>query len=162
GGCFGAITGETAVRLEAGDVIIFPHGDAHVLSSAPGMTKEPNLKVYSPPAGTQLPLPITSGGGGPHPTHPVCRLLRRGLRPFNPLVATLPRLLHVRDRDGAARGWLSQFVTFALAESRDKRAGGESVLSRLSELMFVEALRRHIESIPAEQCGWLAGLRDPH
>ena len=77
-------------------------------------------------------------------------------------ISTLPRLLHVRDRDGPTRGWLSHFVQVALAESRDKRAGGESVLARLSELMFVQAIRRHLEAMPNEQTGWLAGLRDPY
>jgi AraC-like DNA-binding protein len=80
------------------------------------------------------------------------------VRPFNPLVSSLPRLLHVRDPRG---GFLPQLVSVAIAESRENRAGGESVLARLSELLFVEAVRRHLESLPAEHTGWLAGLRDP-
>jgi AraC-like DNA-binding protein len=107
-------------------------------------------------------MPVKSGGGGAERTHLVCGFLGCDVRPFNPLISTLPRLLHVRDRDGAARGWLSHFVQVALAESRDKRAGGESVLARLSELMFVQAIRRHLEAMPNEQTGWLAGLRDPY
>ena len=66
----------------------------------------------------------------------------------------------VSDSSGAKDGWLSQFMRLALAEATDKRAGGEGVLGRLSELMFVEAVRRHLKSLPAEQTGWLAGLRD--
>jgi transcriptional regulator GlxA family with amidase domain len=46
-------------------------------------------------------------------------------------------------------------------ESEAKRAGGESVLAKLSELMFIEVVRRHLEALPPEQAGWLAGLRDP-
>jgi AraC-like DNA-binding protein len=93
-------------------------------------------------------------------THIVCGFLGCDVRPFNPLVATLPRVLHVRDRAGATRGWLNQFVHVAVAESRDRRPGGQSILSRLSELMFVEAVRRHLESLPAHETGWLAGIRD--
>ncbi len=58
-------------------------------------------------------------------------------------------------------GWLSQFIRLAMIESADKRAGGESVLAKLSELMFIEVVRRHLEALPPEQAGWLAGLRDP-
>ena len=57
-------------------------------------------------------------------------------------------------------GWLGQFTQLAVAEATDKRSGGEGVLARLSELMFVEAVRRHLDSMPNEQTGWLAGLRD--
>jgi transcriptional regulator GlxA family with amidase domain len=48
-----------------------------------------------------------------------------------------------------------------MMESADKRAGGESVLAKLSELMFIEVIRRHLDALPPEQAGWLAGLRDP-
>jgi AraC-like DNA-binding protein len=48
-----------------------------------------------------------------------------------------------------------------MSESAEKRAGGESVLAKLSELMFIEVIRRHLSSLPPEQAGWLAGLRDP-
>jgi len=162
GSCFGGLIGKPPVLLEAGDVIVFPHGDAHVMSSAPGMLSPPRLENYTPPPRTQLPMPVKSGGGGSERAHLVCGFLGCDVRPFNPLISTLPRLLHVRDGDGAKRGWLSHFVQVALAESRDKRAGGESVLARLSELMFVQAIRRHLEAMPNEQTGWLAGLRDPY
>jgi AraC-like DNA-binding protein len=58
-------------------------------------------------------------------------------------------------------GWLGQFIRFAIMESTNKRAGGESVLAKLSELMFIEVVRRYLEALPPEQAGWLAGLRDP-
>jgi len=66
----------------------------------------------------------------------------------------------VSDRGGVNDGWLGQFMRLAVAEATDKRAGGEGVLARLSELMFVEAVRRHLDALPREQTGWLAGLRD--
>jgi len=46
-------------------------------------------------------------------------------------------------------------------ESAEKRAGGEGVLAKLSELMFIEVIRRYVADLPPEQAGWLAGLRDP-
>ena len=63
-------------------------------------------------------------------------------------------------QDGDAN-WLGEFIRLAMSESTNKRAGGESVLAKLSELMFIEVVRRHLEALPPEQTGWLAGVRDP-
>ena len=161
GGCWAGVVGEEPVWLDAGSVVVFPQGDAHVMSSAPGMRRPANPAKYAPPQDGQLPVAMTTGEGGPRPTRLVCGYLGCDARPFNPLIAALPRVLVIRDRDGDGSGWLTRFVDLALAESRNKRAGGESILGRLSELMFVEALRRHLDGLSGEQTGWLAGLRDP-
>jgi AraC-like DNA-binding protein len=91
----------------------------------------------------------------------VCGFLGCDLEPFNPLLATLPRLLHVRRGPRSTGDPLDQLIDFTVAESRERRAGGECVRLRLSELMFVEVVRRHLATLPAEETGWLAGLRDP-
>ena len=160
GSCYGGIVGEDAVRLDAGDVIVFPHGDGHVMSSAPELPAKVDLEIYKVPE-SQLPLSIRFEGDKSRKTHLVCGFLGCDVRPFNPLISALPRVLHVRHREDEDGGWLGNFMRVALAESRTKRSGGESVLARMSELMFVEAVRRHLESLPPEQTGWLAGLRDP-
>ena len=157
GACWGGIVGEPAVRLEAGDVIVFPHGDTHVMSSAPGMRGSPDPSIYRS-AGTQLPIPIRRAGGG-EPVEVICGFLGCDARPFNPLLATLPRTIHVR-RQANDDGVIGQFVKIALAESAARRAGSETVLARLSELLFVEVVRRHLATLPLEHRGWLAGLRD--
>ncbi len=74
-------------------------------------------------------------------------------RPFNPLLDTLPPVIKVGDPEGSDQGWLGQFIRFAIVESAEKRAGGESVLAKLSELMFIEVIRRYIETLPPEQSG---------
>jgi len=91
----------------------------------------------------------------------VCGFLGCDVRPFNPLLATLPRLLHVRGAFGATEHPLTKLIELAVAESRQKRAGGECVRLSLSELMFVEVVRQHLAMLPAERTGWLVGLRDP-
>lgn len=159
GRCWGGLIGEDPVRLEAGDVIVFPHGDGHVLSSAPSMRAEPDLSVYERPAGGQLPVLIDQGGSGLEPTHLICGFLGCDTRPYNPLLATLPRVLHVRPR-AADDDLLRHFMRFALLESGERTSGSECMLARLSELMFAEVVRRHLASLPSEQTGWLAGLRD--
>jgi AraC-like DNA-binding protein len=158
GGCWGNVIGEPPMRLSAGDIVVFPHGDAHVMSSAPGMRGTPDLALFRPPSDGQLPFTITMGISDADPTHVVCGFLGCDARPFNPLLAALPRFIRVSDRAGGAS---AAFVQFAVAESREPRIGGECVLGRLSELMFVEVVRRHLETLPADRTGWLAGLRHP-
>ena len=92
----------------------------------------------------------------------VCGFLGCDIRPFNPVLEALPRMLHLRRRKGARSGdRLSQLIDFALAESRERQSGTRCVLLRLSELLFVEVVRRYLDSIASGQTGWLAGLRDP-
>jgi len=74
----------------------------------------------------------------------------------------LPRMLHLRAASIPENGWLGSFIRAAIDEADNRRSGGEGVLARLSELMFIEVVRRYVESLPPEQTGWLAGLRDRH
>jgi AraC-like DNA-binding protein len=108
-----------------------------------------------------LPFYIDCGSGGPITAKLVCGYLACDARPFNPLLDNLPRVIKSGDPRGTDPGWLGQFIRLASMESTDKRAGGESVLAKLSELMFIEVIRRHLAALSPEQAGWLAGLRDP-
>jgi AraC-like DNA-binding protein len=159
GSCWGGVVDETPIRLEAGDILVFPQGDAHVMSSAPGMRGIPDHQTTRRAAAGRLPLAVKMDVGGGEQTGLVCGFLGCDARPFNPLLATLPRVIHV-PRRAAGDGVLEQFVQLALAESTAQRPGGEAVLARLSELMFVEVVRRYLSALPPEKGGWLAGLRD--
>ncbi|MEZ4298820.1 MAG: AraC family transcriptional regulator, partial [Polyangiaceae bacterium] len=159
GGCWAALGDEPSVRLEAGDVIVLPQGDAHVLSSLPGMRDEPDLTSARHARTARLPIALRIGGGGTDRAEVICGFLGCDVRPFNPLLATLPRVLHI-PRRASDDGLIEQFVRLALAESTAQRAGGECVLARLSELLFVEVVRRYLSTLPSENVGWLAGLRD--
>ncbi len=162
GRCFGNIVGQEPIAVEAGEVIVFTKGDPHVMSSSPGMRADPGAPgTFDAATGTQLPFTIDYGGDGPTPTRFVCGFLACDAQPFNPLLENLPSVIKVGDVQNRDPGWLGQFIRFATMESANKRAGGESVLARLSELMFIEVVRRHLETLPPEQTGWLAGLRDP-
>jgi AraC-like DNA-binding protein len=113
-------------------------------------------------ASTPLPLVCELGGGGPDRARIICCFLGCDERPFNPLLAALPPVLHLSAAGPrAATGWLSTLLAMAAKESGSARAGGENVLARLSELMFVETIRHYLETLPPAQTGWLAGLRDP-
>jgi AraC-like DNA-binding protein len=157
GTCYGGLIGEPPVHLEPGSIIAFPQGDPHVLSSAPGMRGRPELQAYQRSAGAQLPIVIKEGGDGPVRGHVVCGFLGCDVRPFNPLIAALPRMIHVPASSGAS---LEQLIRLAVDESAARRSGGECVLARLSELLFVEVVRRHLATLPPDQTGWLGALRD--
>ena len=163
GSCCGALLDGASVQLEQGDVLVFPHGDPYVMSIAPGMRGGPDpaevLAFMGQMVTGRLPFTVAEGGGGREQLGLVCGFLGCDVHPFNPLLAALPRLLHVR-RAFVADDPLGRLIDFAIAESQERRAGGECVRLRLSELMFVEVVRRYLAGLPAEQTGWLAGLRD--
>ncbi|MBN9588420.1 MAG: AraC family transcriptional regulator [Alphaproteobacteria bacterium 64-11] len=151
------------VLLRAGDVVAFPHGDAHVMSSAPGLRGEEDLERFrQPDDAEQLPFLVNLNGGGAERAHLVCGFLGCDARPFNPLLDALPRILHLRSADDAASRAVAELARLAVKEAKDRRAGSGTMLSRLGELMFVELVRRYVETLPADSSGWLAGLRDRH
>ena len=177
GSCWAGIPDRPAVQLFAGDVVMFPHGDAHVVSSSPGMRGKLDFSWFGGTDVEQLPVRLSYDGKGvsrPAPldsqagpgaeavpdadTSIVCGFLGCDLHPFNPLIASLPPMLHLRATDDDA--WIARFTQQAVAESHARRAGGEAMLARMSEMMFVNAVRRYADQLPAESAGWLAGLRD--
>jgi AraC-like DNA-binding protein len=166
GSCWITLIGEVGsdpVKLEEGDIAVIPHGDPHVVSSAPGMRAEPRLDMHRRPEDTNaLPFALRTGAEGASDTHVICGFFSCDARPFNPLLDSLPRFMRLRqDASQASQSLLDQFIRFASAETGNKRAGSQSVLNRLSELMFVEVIRLHMDQLANNSTGWLAGLRDP-
>lgn len=165
GSCFTNLIGDKPFSVEAGEVLIYTKGDQHVLSSSPGMRANPNgpNPHDAVGGGSQLPFFIDVGGSGPTCRF-VCGFLACDAHPFNPLLDNLPAVIKTsppKDSSGWLGQLIDQLVRVAMIESSGKRAGGESVLAKLSELMFIEVLRQYLEELPLEQAGWLSGLRDP-
>jgi len=154
GSCWGGVDGESQVRMRPGDVIVFPQGDAHLMSSAEGHRVDSGWLGTSP---ERYPGTVFLGPSGGRDTAFVCGFLGCDARPYNPLLASLPRRMHV---PGIAGGWLSHFLEQVVAESRRGRLGSETMLTRMAELMFIEVVRYHVERLPPQQTGWLAGLMD--
>ncbi len=169
GAGWAATRGLPPVRLAAGDIVMFPHGDAHVMSSATDV--EPIRLEADWVFATRRepkPMPVAYHRGVREPGSPapvaeadtilVCGFLGCDARPFNPLIAALPRLLHLPS--AAAGGWIARVIDQAAQESSEPRAGADAVLERLAEMMFVDTARRYLETLPEDATGWLAGLRD--
>jgi len=162
GGCVAHLIDEEPVALAAGNVIVFTRGDAHRLASAPGLSaKATPRQVIDEATSSPLPFFMKFGGDGPVSAKFVCGYLACDAHPFNPLIEHLPPTITAGDPHEGNMGWLTQFIRLATAESANKRPGSESVLAKLSELMFVEVVRRYLDTLPREQTGWLSGLRDP-
>jgi len=159
GSCWASLVGEPAIELGQGDIVVFPQGDAHVMSSAPGMRGPADIEQFRIPNGYPLPIAIELGESGDS-AHLVCGFLGCDVTPFNPLLATLPRLLC--RRRSSTETELDSLVRLALSESTRSRPGSECVLARLSEVLFLEVVRQHVAAAPMESAGWLAGLRDQH
>lgn len=158
---WGGVRGQPPIPLGEGDLVLFPQGDAHVMSSVATLQGEPDMSTF---VRHRVPLPIAyeRGGGGPERARVVCCFLGCDDRPFNPLLGALPPMIHLAAAAAqTTTGWLGTLMNIALDESGSTRAGSENVLARLSELMFVEAIRSYLETLPPAQKGWLAGLRDP-
>lgn len=158
GRCFGGLSSDAPLLLEAGDVIVFPHGDRHCLASSRELRPRPHELVVQSQA--RFPTPVTLGetrDPSAERTTFVCGFLGCDPQPFQPLLAALPRVIRMRATAGGA---LDSFARQALEESSTRRSGASLFLTRLSELMFLEVVRRHVEST-TQPAGWLAALRDP-
>jgi AraC-like DNA-binding protein len=78
----------------------------------------------------------------------------------NPLLSALPPIFTVDMRNDPRSAWLESSLRFAASEAANSRAGSSIVLGKLSELLFVEALRHCIDALPEDRKGWLAAARD--
>jgi AraC-like DNA-binding protein len=154
GEIWGAIEGEPPVRMREGDVMLFPQGDAHVMSSGEGVGMH---SARTTAASARYPETLGLGPEAERDTTLVCGYLGCDVRPFNPVLTSLPRQMLLTR---VASGWLSQFPQQVVTESRAGRVGSGSMLTRMAELMFIEVVRRHVEQMTPEQTGWRAGLRD--
>lgn len=150
------VEGEPPLPLRGGDMVLLPRNDRHVLGSAPGLS--PVQVTLDQPADKGFPR-IVLGGGGDR-THIVCGFLGSDA-PFSPVLAALPRLLSINVSDSGGGDWIASSFQFAARDINHDALGAASSISRLSELLFIEALRRYVASLPPEQRGWLAALRDP-
>lgn len=158
GACDIAMKDEVPRSAQAGDLIIIPSGEVHALGSDLSRPRADGARLVVQRSPDEAPQ-VRHGGGGAV-TRMVCGYLACESALFDTVLAALPRLMIIPMRDNPSGQWLMSSIQFSLAECAAPKAGAGTVLAKLSELMFVEAIRRHMESLPPEQQGWLAGLRD--
>ena len=152
-----AAGGET-FEIAAGDLLLMPNDETHLMGSDLDSTPVAADALVRPGANNGL-LRIDYGGGG-ETTRFVCGFLACDKRLSRPVIDSLPGMLRVPFGDDPAAAWFKSLLQVGTHETTAPRPGSDTVLAKLSELLFVEALRRYSESMPEQQKGWLAGLRD--
>lgn len=153
------VEGEPPIEMQAGEVVLLPRNDPHVLASAPGIEPVRGSSLVQPAPDGGLAR-VRHGGGGAE-THMVCGFLGSE-EAFNPLLSTLPRALRLDLREGTSREWVEASVRFAASELADGRLASSGVMSRLAEVLLVEAVREYAATLDGTASGWLRGLGDPH
>jgi AraC-like DNA-binding protein len=153
-----SVEGEPPIEVAAGEIVLVPRNELHLLASATGIRPVSGRELVQ--RGEDGSLARIVHGGGGDATHIVCGFLASA-QDYNPLIETLPRVMKLDIRDGTARDWIEASVRFAAGELVEGRIV-ESVMSRLSELLFVEAVRHYAATLGEGDVGWLKGLHDPH
>jgi AraC-like DNA-binding protein len=148
-------------KVETGDILMFPLGASHVVTSdrTRWEGKALDLSFYEAVAGSDVPFKLITVGGDGEKAKFICGYLGCDASPFNPVLGALPKMLVVKGQVGSD-GLMQQLLRAALDERENRKAGAESVLAKLSELMFVQAIRQHMDGLPASSTSWLSGLRD--
>ncbi len=157
GECFVEMADQPPLRLCAGDVVVFPQGDAHSMGSEVGVPASPGVQLNALMA--RRPRQVVFGGGGPA-TRMICGFLACDARLGKMLFAGLPPALKVNVRGSNAGVWLEASLRYALAEARSPRPGGSGVLAKLAEVLFIEVLRIYMNEQSEGRTGWLAGVND--
>jgi AraC-like DNA-binding protein len=149
---------EPPVEVRGGQMVLLPQNEEHVLASERGL---------QPVRADDVPLESGNGGlvrlrygAGGEKSHMVCGFVASDVQ-HHPLLDALPSVLVLDLNGDSACEWISSSFRYAAGEHAALRAGSAVVLAKLSELLFVEAVRRYVEKLPAQRGGWLAGLRDP-
>ena len=163
GGCkVRLVDGAETLDVVAGDLVLFAQEDKHLMGSDLHLAPVEAASLIGADAAADAEFIHMRHGGGGVATRFVCGYLACSRSVCRPLLGALPRVLRIPIGDGPASALLRELLRVGVRESSASRPGNESMLAKLSELMFVEAMRRYVESLPPEGKGWLAGVRDAH
>jgi AraC-like DNA-binding protein len=151
---------EETLVLRAGELVLLPRNDLHLMGSDLSLSPVAGSDVIHPPNGSGL-YSIHHGGVGKC-TRMICGFLGCASAEGNLVISSLPSLLKLDVAQDVGAEWIRSTFQFAAAEVAAGRPGSETVLAKLSELLFVDSVRRYAEALPEGETGWLAGLREPH
>lgn len=152
------VEGWATTTVKDGEIVLLPRNDAHRIGSDQGIEPVPGRTLVQPSPSGGLARVVHGGGG--KPTHMVCGFLGSE-DDANPVLTSLPRVLKLDLREGTARAWIESSVRFAASELADGRLASSSVVSRLSEVLLIEAVRHYASTLHEADVGWMKGLADP-
>jgi AraC-like DNA-binding protein len=144
--------------LGSGDFALVPHGEGHVLRSDAGVPAPGILDLEREQVSDRYEI-LRHGGGGA-PTTLICGAVRFDHPAARNLVEILPAAIHLESAGLAQPEWMQATLRLMAAEARELRPGGEAVITRLADILVVQAIRSWLETDPAAQTGWLGALQD--
>jgi AraC-like DNA-binding protein len=154
------LTDGQRTELKPGDVVIFPNGDPHHMSSGPAATRPfPNYGINNKIQARDLSA-LHAGGGG-EISRFVCGYMTCDPYLSRPILSGLPPVFKVNIRTDRSGHWLENSILHLVEEAASGKIGSEAMLAKLSEALFVDTLRRYAAGLPEQQTGWLTGARDP-
>jgi AraC-like DNA-binding protein len=159
GKAYAALPGGERVELNEGDIVVLPHGEPHILGNGFPQIPVDSFKTFAKNLSDGL-KPVRYGGGG-EITRFVCGYMACDPQLSEVLLRGLPHILRVQVAEGSSGRWIENSIRFSVGELTGAEAGSSLVVGKLSEVLFVETLRRYVSTLPPDQTGWLAGLRDP-
>jgi AraC-like DNA-binding protein len=159
GGAWLRMEGREPLALAGGDLVVVPHGTGHTLADSPATKTRPFFEMAGRPVSDRGCVVMRAGGTGPE-TRLVCGSFQFERPDAHPLLELLPPLIHLRPADSPAAEWLEATLRFLAWETREAKPGTQAIVSRLTDVLFVQVLRAWIESGEEGRGGWLGALRD--
>jgi AraC-like DNA-binding protein len=160
GGAVIELEGRPAIELIPGDIVVFPHGDPHHMSSGSGVPRPfPNYGIGAKIKSRDLTA-LHAGGGG-ETSRFVCGYMTCDPYLSRPILNGLPPVFKVNIRTDKSGHWLESSILHLVEEAASGRIGSDAMLAKLSEALFIETLRRYVTGLPEQESGWLIGARDP-
>jgi AraC family transcriptional regulator, alkane utilization regulator len=147
------------VLLTEGDLVILPHGHAHTMTDHPGtpVTRLEELTTQQRVKGDSI---FYSGGQGAVTTL-VCGGLQLEDQTTNPLFSILPPVLHLKSQQEPSHPWLGAIVQVVKSEASANQLAAETVITRFSEILFIQAVRTYMGTVGDGTRGWFNALQDP-
>jgi len=159
GRAYASLPGGERVELTKGDIVVFPRGDSHLLGNGSPQRPVDSFSTFA--KNLKDGLKAVHFGGGGEVTRFVCGYMACDPQLCSMFLKGLPRILRVPVAEGPSGKWIENSIRFSVdGWSSGADAGRSLVVGKLSEVLFVETLRRYISTMPPDQTGWFAGLRD--
>ena len=147
------------IPLSSGDIVVFPHGDPHIMGNGRDVEPRDNGKIIHEILSQGLTLARMGGGG--EVTRFVCGYMVCDPQLSKAFLGGLPPIFKVNIGNDSSGQWLENSIRYSVGQAVTSQTGSEIVVAKLSEALFAETLRRYVDTLPPGQTGWLAGARDP-
>ena len=158
GGCWLQVEGADPLLLRPGDLALVPHSDGHCIASEPNVLALRLEELQFEKVSERYYI-LRYGGGGAS-TRLVCGEVRFNHPAARRLLELLPRVIHVETSSSPQMDWMQSTLRLMAAEATELRPGGETVITRLTDILVIQAIRSWIQEDPTAQTGWLGALQD--